>query len=274
MSFLKRFLMLLSGILLLIPDVNAQQAQIRIPITVTNSLGHAVAAEFGVDPNATYCIDPLLGEFELPAGGCSGPGICLAFKDTRTGDGTCLGEGLLLDLRAYNSPAQVDTYRVTFTFQNYPIVFRWSSGVNLYYDSLKIVDGVDGSVINVDMFTYDSLRLEAPVVGYFLILASGPKGTTAINDEDTRPKSFSLLQNYPNPFNPSTTIKYELPAIAHVTLSIFDLLGREITTFSRYREAAGEHSYVWDASALPSGVYFYRLQAGSFQSTKKLILMK
>ncbi len=94
-------------------------------------------------------------------------------------------------------------------------------------------------------------------------------------------KGFSLFQNYPNPFNPSTVIGYQLSAVSHVTLKIYDVLGREVKTLVNERQDAGSHSVTFDASYLPSGVYFYRLsagsltgQVGSYSATKKLLLLK
>ncbi len=89
-----------------------------------------------------------------------------------------------------------------------------------------------------------------------------------------RPFRFSLSQNYPNPFNPTTAISYELSANGYVSLKIFDVLGREIKTLVSERQTAGKHSVTLDASGLPSGVYFYRLQAGTYSETKKLLLLK
>jgi hypothetical protein len=85
---------------------------------------------------------------------------------------------------------------------------------------------------------------------------------------------FKLEQNYPNPFNPTTVINYQLPMQAYVTLKIFDVLGRELTSLVNKVEDAGYKSVTFDASKLPSGVYFYRLQAGSFVQTNKMLLMK
>ena len=81
-------------------------------------------------------------------------------------------------------------------------------------------------------------------------------------------------QNYPNPFNPTTTIEYALPASGYVTLEIYDVLGREVKTLVNDNESAGYHFVVFDASELPSGVYFYRISAGKYTSVKKLVLVK
>jgi len=88
------------------------------------------------------------------------------------------------------------------------------------------------------------------------------------------PTSFELRQNFPNPFNPTTAIRYQLPADSFVDLSIFNLLGQKVATLVTERQPAGDYNVEWDASGLASGVYLYRLEAGEFVQTKKLILMR
>lgn len=88
------------------------------------------------------------------------------------------------------------------------------------------------------------------------------------------PKGYVLYQNFPNPFNPTTTIRYSLPTSAFVSLKLFGVLGNEIATLIDGLQRAGSHSIEFDATDLASGVYFYRLQAGGFNDTKKLILLK
>jgi serine protease len=88
------------------------------------------------------------------------------------------------------------------------------------------------------------------------------------------PLTSSLSQNYPNPFNPSTSFKFQVSSFGLVTLRIYDVLGREISTLVNEMRPAGVYTIRWDASLLPSGVYFYRLRAGDFVGTKKMVFAK
>jgi alpha-tubulin suppressor-like RCC1 family protein len=88
------------------------------------------------------------------------------------------------------------------------------------------------------------------------------------------PTKYELAQNYPNPFNPSTNIKFAIPQKEFVTLKIYDILGNEVTTLINAELDAGNHTKIWDAKNLSSGVYFCTLQAGSFTETKKMILVR
>lgn len=88
------------------------------------------------------------------------------------------------------------------------------------------------------------------------------------------PKTFALEQNYPNPFNPSTAIAYQLPAASNVSLKVFDMLGKEVATLVNGRQEAGAYTVNFNANQLSSGIYFYRLQAGNFVQTRKMMLVK
>jgi hypothetical protein len=99
---------------------------------------------------------------------------------------------------------------------------------------------------------------------------------TEIN-EDINPQvpAFIFLsQNYPNPFNPTTTIEYDLPQAATVSLEIYDLLGLKVSTLINSLQPAGDQTVIWDGSDKPSGVYFYRLKAGDYSETRKMLLTK
>ncbi|MDP3582326.1 MAG: T9SS type A sorting domain-containing protein, partial [Ignavibacteria bacterium] len=102
---------------------------------------------------------------------------------------------------------------------------------------------------------------------------------TDVKENPAIPTEFKLEQNYPNPFNPETTISYTIPSnvkgeTINVTLKVYDVLGREITTLVSEYLKAGSYVKTLHATSLPSGVYFYRLQAGSFIQTKKMLLVK
>jgi hypothetical protein len=103
------------------------------------------------------------------------------------------------------------------------------------------------------------------------IMVLSPLAATA---SSPAPVKYSLHQNYPNPFNPSTTITYEVPSATHVTITVYDMLGREVSVPVNDRREAGAYQVRFDGSNLASGVYFYRLQAGDYVATKKLLLMK
>ena len=91
---------------------------------------------------------------------------------------------------------------------------------------------------------------------------------------DVLPKVFALQQNYPNPFNPTTTIQFALPTESQVVLKIYNLLGREVATLVNEELQPGKYKVDFEANGLPSGVYFYRIQAGGFSKTRKLTLLK
>jgi len=101
-------------------------------------------------------------------------------------------------------------------------------------------------------------------------------GTVGIEDEELEeiPTSFSLAQNFPNPFNPTTTIQFSLPKSGDVTLKIYNLLGEEVKTLIDDYKEIGNHSVQFNANNLPSGIYFYKLQAETYNQVKKMILIK
>jgi thiol-disulfide isomerase/thioredoxin len=102
----------------------------------------------------------------------------------------------------------------------------------------------------------------------------GNKPNALSDGKKLMPGQFRLEQNYPNPFNPSTTIRYALPKAAHVTLTLYDVNGREIATMVNENKSAGFHEFSLNASRLASGIYFYSLDAGNFHATRKMILLR
>ena len=98
---------------------------------------------------------------------------------------------------------------------------------------------------------------------------------TSLDEEPTNPEVFTLMQNYPNPFNPSTNISFNMPNAANVSLKVYNVLGQEVASLINNKAmTAGTHTVAFDASALSSGMYIYRIEAGSYVSTKRMMLIK
>ena len=99
--------------------------------------------------------------------------------------------------------------------------------------------------------------------------------TNNIQHEETKIlKNFTLHQNYPNPFNPTTTIQFSIPQRSYVTLKVFDLLGREVATLVEGEYPQGSYKVDWRAENNSTGIYFYKIMAGDFVETKKMVVMK
>jgi N-acetylneuraminic acid mutarotase len=139
-------------------------------------------------------------------------------------------------------------------------------------------NGVNGivyelAVVGNEVFVGGEFTLAGGIASTFI--ARWNSGTSRVEQlSPTAPKTFLLEQNYPNPFNPSTTIRYQLPVASEVKLEVYDVLGKKIATLVNERQSAGSYQVVWNASGLSSGTYFYRLQAGTFVETKKMIMVK
>lgn len=141
-------------------------------------------------------------------------------------------------------------------------VFPWK-GVNMGDQSN---DGVNDIAVITGSFHPD-------VNGYILMLY-GQNIPTDINVTKEEQLNFNLYQNYPNPFNPKTAIKYDLPKDGLVSLEIFDILGRKVAKIVNEYQSAGSYNHSFNASSFASGVYIYKLQAGDYLSSRKMILLK
>ncbi len=152
--------------------------------------------------------------------------------------------------------------------------------------------------INNTIFLQDSLGVgiyspagdSLGMIPYFrpYVMEAFNYDAVGVEENTTAPIKFTLYQNYPNPFNPTTTIKYSIPSViarseatkqshdfaANVQLNVYNILGEEVATLVNKKQAPGEYSVQFDASNLPSGVYFYTLRVGDFVATKKMILLK
>lgn len=154
-------------------------------------------------------------------------------------------------------------------------------------DQTSTIDGIrTGEQIHYRIWEYAINREDSNVTatysqgdGYYgadkVFVLSSLKGTlTAVHNTTSTPTSYSLAQNYPNPFNPTTTISFDLPEFSHVRLVVYDVLGREVQTLLDGERSAGHYQISFDASKLPSGLYLYRITAGTFTEVRKMILMK
>jgi hypothetical protein len=142
-------------------------------------------------------------------------------------------------------------------------------------DGMELRYNYDGTQTRVlvyslagNSFTGSALNLDGKLVSLEMATADGAPVNAA-----NLPTNFALSQNYPNPFNPSTVISFSLPTRSDYSLSVYNVTGQVVATFAGVEEA-GTVELVWDAGQLASGVYFYRLQAGNFTDTKKMVLLK
>ncbi len=127
--------------------------------------------------------------------------------------------------------------------------------------------GINGFAISSDGYIYAATTGDG-------VYRSAQAITSADENSLELPKQYFLHQNYPNPFNPSTTIRYELPKASYVTLKVYNVLGQEVATLVNEMQEAGYKSVEFDASKLSSSVYIYRINAGTFSDTKKLLLLR
>ncbi|MBI2428156.1 MAG: T9SS type A sorting domain-containing protein [Ignavibacteriales bacterium] len=147
--------------------------------------------------------------------------------------------------------------------------FRFDGSIvpNSYDWRIQIVDsiGIYSNEVLGPSWKLLGAKINGKVYGTILSVEEG---------EHRLPSFFSLSQNYPNPFNPSTTIEYQLPRHSFVSLKIYDLLGREVASLVNEEMNAGVHKATWNGANFSSGMYFARMTAGQFASTKKLLLLK
>lgn len=134
----------------------------------------------------------------------------------------------------------------------------------------------DKVLLSAFIFAEDSVQLIQKANFARRFYESGFNDTllTSVSLPSSTPGGFSLYQNYPNPFNPTTTIRYFIPAKTHVSLVVYDLLGQETSTLVSKEQTVGVHEAEFNGAGLSSGIYFYRVVAGEFVETKKLVLLR
>ena len=170
----------------------------------------------------------------------------------------------------------------------YQEVGQSANSVNVTYDgygTLKLPDETFSNVVRIKMtysdgsdYTWYSINPLFPLLVYNFssnALTEFHSTTTGINGQNQAGiQSFKLNQNYPNPFNPSTTISYQIPKDSFVTLKVYDVLGREVSKLVNEKQSPGNYSVNFNASKLSSGIYLYKIHAGNFIQSKKLMLLK
>lgn len=140
-------------------------------------------------------------------------------------------------------------------------------------EPLNLVRAGNSNLFKTKIFGFDGKR-------NYEIINSGniePDGITGIGNHEniaSLPTEYALAQNYPNPFNPETKINYDLPVSGHVSLKIYDLVGKEVMTLVNEIQNAGRYSATFSGVNLASGMYFYKITAGTFTVVKKMVLIK
>ncbi len=247
--------------------------------------GTAPECSIGVSSVADYAVDPLGEPVDSPGY------TVLPLQGLIWPDGF-----IAPTLNPSNNPADdteiLDNWIATADYGTEPIVVQGTwIGILVFFSGAGTGD-------DSPAFWYadaDSLGLNDPWVGLkFYGVCGGPSGSAGwhirhwvfnfelaieytavdVESEFSLPTAVQIHQNHPNPFNPTTTINYELPQRSDVQITIFDLLGREITTLVSETQDAGFKSVKWDATNTASGIYFYRLQTGGQAITRKLVVLK
>jgi hypothetical protein len=229
---------------------------------------------FEVQTNADFCVDSIRNL-----------GGTLIFNGTRCG--LLLAPSLILP--ANNS------------FVTQPITFRWSSVSGAIRYNIQIsTDSLFNTIVLNDTTLTDTTRVVTGLTGniwhfwrvrarnatgwgYWSIMwRFNPYAVGMLSSTGEIPKEFRLYGNYPNPFNPLTTLKFDIPKLSYVKITVYDILGREISGLVNQSLEAGRYMLNFDASGLSSGTYFYRIEAGDpsggsgqlFVNVKKMVVIK
>jgi hypothetical protein len=260
-----------------------------IPLSVRESGFARDTVYFGVNPSATYGIDPSLGEYELPP---ATPG----FFDVRFVDipsrPAMLGEGVRLNLLPFRTYTQVDSFKLTFQPGNgsYPFTISWPRDfVKEICDSMLIIDEFNGFAVRVRMDNASSVQVTNTSISSLVIIKWGsiPLLVDVNRTEKKVPSGYTLYPNFPNPFNPTTEISFSAEHDAYITLAVYDVLGQEVVSLVQGFYRAGSYSVRWNGRTqrgeeVPSGVYFARLTAQStsefgknaYITAQRMVLMK
>ncbi len=270
-------------------EAQAPQSSL-IPLTAvcynpldTPASAHTFHAIFGNDLRATSCLDsisptlverPIIPDLDgviwMPAD--SSALSCIQAP----GFWPCDLRGVPLDPHAQIVYRFNLSSGLSFSVNKWVLSWPDSAYLRARCDSLILIDNAHGRA-HIDMFLTDSLVLLGADTLYlsFKIYKYGTAIVDGIADaKSPTPSGFTLSENFPNPFNPSTSISYSVPVRSHVTMVIFNLLGQQVARLVDEEKMPGSYSVTWDASNVSSGVYYYRMMAGTFNEIKKMLLTR
>ena len=194
------------------------------------------------------------------------------------------GDNLTHDLWLFNTNSTITGritvggnapgYMIDVYAQNADTGFTQTQTNNDGYYKIHVSDKIHNYTIalgnSVQGYTYTTPVVQAGATNVDINLVQ----TAISEDSPSVPASYSLSQNYPNPFNPTTQITYQLKNAQHVRLTVYDITGREVALLVNQMQSAGKHTVTFQGDNLSTGIYFYRLKAGNFSSTRKMILLK
>ncbi|MBK8551957.1 MAG: T9SS type A sorting domain-containing protein [Ignavibacteria bacterium] len=248
---------------------------VNIPIKISDGAASDTLM-FGLDPSATNGIDLMLNENELPPLPPAG-----IFDARFTGTGLTppvpIGNGLERDYREGNANYSGEKkHRIKYqTGSGSVIIISWWNVPSEM--SIRLQDIVTGSLIDTT-FSGSGSYLITNTLGFSsLNFTVNYSFITSSQNEILNtgiPESLTLLQNYPNPFNPVTSINYHLSKNDFINLSVYNSSGELVQVLINSYTTAGIHEIVFDASDLPSGVYFYKIRSGEYTNTKSMLLLK
>jgi len=226
---------------------------------LASALGDSILGVINLDMIAWDSNDDMIMDIHT-----SSTGNSLELSDTVRFVNTTYNIGLTPVVK---NPGSTASDHASFWANNYGAILLIESfaDFNLYYH--KTSDLL--SAFN-NTFFYKMSKL---AIGTLAVLADVQSPNGVVTSSQV-PPDYILNQNYPNPFNPTTIIRYHLPTSSHVSLEVFDVLGRQVITLIDKTQSSGEYSVMWNASDCTNGVYICRFKAGNFYSTRKMILMK
>jgi hypothetical protein len=263
--------------------------------------GWTDAADFPVTPQA-FDTSYNGGQYDIYLSCLNGSGTALVYSTFLGGSGFEGANGLVVDQsgsaivsgngNSFDFPVTPGAYDTDFNGVQDGLIAKFSpDGSNLEYGTYLGASGDDyiyglarENDNSVTVFGGTNSKEFPTSAGAYSTQFSGGGAdlfvarlgflVTDVTEIPPLPKLFGLAQNYPNPFNPSTTIEYTLPRAGYIRLDIINILGQRVSTVTEGLQEAGAHRVVFDAQELPTGVYFYRLHAGEYVETKKLLLLR